>query len=297
MRPLTTSGPPPLSITPPPLQPPEAKGRSLNTWWQIRKLIKALHNHRTFRQMDLGRIDGVVESLISIGAPAVKPLVKALKHRNLTVRYASAETLARMGDLRGFDALKLALCDSDEYRREHPALVLAELGDASGIDELIKFFRYSWNMSHPMNNEELLSVVGKIWDPRLFKTFFELMTGHRRELNAIAPIEHWLECFPGEPSNADLQEIAKLGSGDSKPCYNSCGFRTHTQTISFSKLKQLARQELIRRGIETQESCNESNEGDACPKCGKPLGAGVTRCWSSGCGYVVAKEAEKGNTA
>jgi hypothetical protein len=26
---------------------------------------------------------------------------------------------------------------------------------------------------------------------------------------------------------------------------------------------------------------------DPCPKCGKSLGAGVTRCWASGCNYVV----------
>ena len=26
---------------------------------------------------------------------------------------------------------------------------------------------------------------------------------------------------------------------------------------------------------------------DPCPKCGKSLGKGVTRCWSSGCNYVV----------
>jgi len=27
--------------------------------------------------------------------------------------------------------------------------------------------------------------------------------------------------------------------------------------------------------------------GKPCPKCGRPLGVGVTRCWSKGCGYVI----------
>jgi hypothetical protein len=31
---------------------------------------------------------------------------------------------------------------------------------------------------------------------------------------------------------------------------------------------------------------------DRCPKCGKSLGAGVTRCWSSGCDYIVPRVEE-----
>ena len=38
------------------------------------------------------------------------------------------------------------------------------------------------------------------------------------------------------------------------------------------------------------DSAEDPSSSDLCPKCGKPLGAGVTRCWSRGCGYVVPEK-------
>ena len=38
--------------------------------------------------------------------------------------------------------------------------------------------------------------------------------------------------------------------------------------------------------VSIEQATKASN---ACPKCGKLLGAGVTRCWSSGCDYIVSK--------
>ena len=60
-----------------------------------------------------------------------------------------------------------------------------------------------------------------------------------------------------------------------------------------------AEAERRKHGAEERPACRESlhqtpaqtsnwtKSGDPCPKCGKTLGAGVTRCWSPGCNYVV----------
>jgi hypothetical protein len=35
-----------------------------------------------------------------------------------------------------------------------------------------------------------------------------------------------------------------------------------------------------------QTEISPSRKGGLCPKCGKPLGEGATRCWNGGCNYV-----------
>ena len=59
----------------------------------------------------------MLDTLISIGAPAVEPLMATLKDGNATERALAAVGLGKLGDPRAVEPLKAALDDEDERVR------------------------------------------------------------------------------------------------------------------------------------------------------------------------------------
>ncbi len=77
------------------------------------------------------------KALVRIGGPAVEPLVVALGDENWRVRVAAARALGQIDDARSTDALIALLKDRDKDMRPEAAGALGRRGDARAIDALV----------------------------------------------------------------------------------------------------------------------------------------------------------------
>ena len=78
-----------------------------------------------------------VDVLISIGKPAVKPLIGALKDNHPLVRRHAAEALGEIQDPRAVEPLIAVLNDSDSLIRRHAVEALGKIRDLRAIKPLI----------------------------------------------------------------------------------------------------------------------------------------------------------------
>lgn len=78
-----------------------------------------------------------VEILTSIGKPAVKPLIAALKDNPPLVRRQAAEALGEIKDPRAVEPLIAALKDTDSLIRRHAVEALGKIRDLRAIKPLI----------------------------------------------------------------------------------------------------------------------------------------------------------------
>jgi HEAT repeat protein len=76
------------------------------------------------------------DGCVKIGAPAVEPLIAALKGEDWRVREAAAEALGKVGDARAVEPLIAALKDGDSDVRKAAAEALAKIG-APAVEPLI----------------------------------------------------------------------------------------------------------------------------------------------------------------
>ena len=79
----------------------------------------------------------MVEALVTVGEPAVAPLIPVLSHENSRCRAYAAEALARIGDERGVVGLVAALQEKDWRIRLRAAEALGGIGDKRGVVALI----------------------------------------------------------------------------------------------------------------------------------------------------------------
>jgi len=101
----------------------------------IKSLVKDLGsediNDRNMAVIDLGRI----------GAPAVYPVIEALKSGNSNARRWAAEALGRIKDPRATEALIEALEDQEPYVRSNAVKALGEIGDRRAVEPLLKLLK------------------------------------------------------------------------------------------------------------------------------------------------------------
>jgi len=95
---------------------------------------------------------------VEIGAPAVEPLIAALKDED--VRMRAVEALGKIGDPRAVEPLIAALKDQDERMRKWAAEALGQIGDPRAVEPLIAALK---DQDVRMRAVEAL---GKIGDPR-----------------------------------------------------------------------------------------------------------------------------------
>ena len=104
---------------------------------------------------------GALNQIVAIGAPAVDPLIAALRNdSDPVVRWASAEALGRIGDGRALDPLIAALAsDSHADVRWHAADSLGTLGDIRAIPALTaaKNDKDSWVRDFAKKSLEMLA--------------------------------------------------------------------------------------------------------------------------------------------
>ena len=80
---------------------------------------------------------GEWDECIKIGAPAVEPLIAALKDSDSDVRRAAAETLGKIADAQAVEPLAVALSDKDEDVQRAAIEALGWIGDARAMEPLL----------------------------------------------------------------------------------------------------------------------------------------------------------------
>ena len=104
--------------------------------WNTNKVKRFMNEECDLSHSDsLGRQP--VDVLVSIGKPAVKPLIVALKDNHPLVRRHAAEALGGIKDPRAVEPLIAALKDSDSLIRRHVVKALGKIGDPRAIKPLI----------------------------------------------------------------------------------------------------------------------------------------------------------------
>src|SRR4051812_45784937 len=77
------------------------------------------------------------KALVAMGAPAVEPLIAALKHEVRSVRQAAAEALGHIRDTRAVEPLIAASRDMDRWVRKDAVDALGKLGDPRAVEALV----------------------------------------------------------------------------------------------------------------------------------------------------------------
>ncbi len=79
-------------------------------------------------------------ALVEIGAPAVEPLLVALRNEDMAVRYRAAYALGDIGDRRAVEPLIAALKDAYGDVRRAAATALGKIGDLRAVEPLLAMF-------------------------------------------------------------------------------------------------------------------------------------------------------------
>lgn len=81
--------------------------------------------------------ESMTKALVKIGAPAIDPLIAALKDTNIGVRWAAVDALGEIKDSRAVEPLIATLKDTDFNVRDSAAKDLGELKDSRAVVPLI----------------------------------------------------------------------------------------------------------------------------------------------------------------
>jgi HEAT repeat protein len=144
------------------------------------------------------------DKCVEIGAPAVKPLLVALKHKDKVTRQAVAEALGKIG-MPAVEPLIAALKGSDRTMREGVAEALGKIG-APAVEPLIAALEDRHvqatvaialgQISDPRAVEPLIAVLkDRSWPVyhEIFATALKVITGEDFGLDAAAWQEWWEE--------------------------------------------------------------------------------------------------------
>ena len=119
--------------------------------------------------------------LLRAGEAAVEPLIAALKHENLGVRFAAADALGRIGDPRAVRPLIAAL--GDEYLGASAAGALGKLRDRRAVQPLLAVIR---NKAPAFDKWEAAEALGHIPDRAAIKPLVEGLAGADPEFRGFA---------------------------------------------------------------------------------------------------------------
>lgn len=185
-------------------------------------------------------------------ARALEPLRRALADPDEGVRVASIEALARcapLGDAVTCDALAGKLDVRGDAERAAAVAAVETAGGESAGDRLTaalgtRFWNTRKQVMESLVRLNHAAAVGRI---------AQLAASGTESCEELSALERLLDCAAGDASSADLRVVLGIESvrivvSDST---NSCGFPT-TRSVKHSRdvgrARQLARQELLRRG-------------------------------------------------
>ena len=171
---------------------------------------------------------GQVARCAAIGAPAVEPLIAALRDKNGWTRRDAAEALGQIGDRRAVEPLIAALRDkSGDVHRPDAARALGEIGDLRALEPLIAALG-DWKVGNYPEElcREVAGALGRIGDKRAVEPIlvdlreFELQAYNQYDYNRYCGLVtsrreiaartlHLLGWQPGEDADGAAYWIAK----------------------------------------------------------------------------------------
>jgi HEAT repeat protein len=196
------------------------------------------------------------------GKSSVDSIIASLSDEDRKVRKIALQTLGEVGDARAVEALIEVLEDRD-YRRD-AASALGKIGDARAVEPLVRMLREcdqgaqlsaTWALgqigdaraAEPLadllDSDSSTSIpaamaLGRLGDPRAVKLLIGVTKSAIRGDSAVEALGIVLERNPGGIANDELQVLTNLSGVMS---YGG-------ERVDCSKVRQLARQELDRRG-------------------------------------------------
>ena len=166
--------------------------------------------------------EAAIEALLSIGAPAVEPLITALKDSDWLVREGAATALARIADVQAVEPLIAAL--SDEYLtvREQVTEALVRIG-APAVESLIEALK---NKNSSMRKQAAIA-LGRISDERSVEPLIAALKDENSIVRGQAvealvtigapAVEPLVAALKDEDSNVRGQAVTALGKiGDER---------------------------------------------------------------------------------
>lgn len=136
------------------------------------------------------------DKCIEIGAPAVAPLIVALKDSYGYMREGAAQALGQIGDARAVESLSAALKDRDWDVGNAAAAALVKIGDARAVEPLIA----ALTDSDSEIRRATASALGQIGDARAIKPL-------------IAAAWKW----GGDTGKAAKEALVQIGDGRRVP--------------------------------------------------------------------------------
>jgi HEAT repeat protein len=158
--------------------------------------------------------------LVALGATVVEPLCLALQDQNGYTRRFAAEALARIGDRRAVVPLVIALQESEVYVQRYVAGALARVGDARAV-------------------APLRIALGK---PEIAQEALHALQAVLERTAGTVPIDDLRRVASLEDDGRAVVEVPDTDGG-----YLS--WEQVEQWLDCRPVKQLARQELRRRGL------------------------------------------------
>ena len=170
----------------------------------------------------------VAEDLVKLGPSAVGELIRALRDRDSSVRFAAAFALGYLGDARGVEPLIAVLKEEDEDVRCSAAWALGELGDARGVEPLIAALK---DKDEPMRIRAA-EALGKLGDARAVEPLIAALkdedkwvritaaqaVGELGDARAVGPLERLLGDEDEDVREAAREALEQLrGPSEGKP--------------------------------------------------------------------------------
>jgi len=136
------------------------------------------------------------DALVSIGAPAVEPLIKMLKDDSWRVRRRAVRTLAKIRDPRAIEPLVASMkADDDNYVRKSAAGAIGEINDPRAGEILIPALKNrDWEViegaycffirrGEPGSEAVLIETLNRTWNKRMVVDF---LNSDNRQLEEAA---------------------------------------------------------------------------------------------------------------
>lgn len=209
----------------------------------IQPLVAAIKNGTTPSERE-----AVAKALSEIReTQAVQPLVAVLKDKDSSVREAAARALGKIGDVQAVQPLAAAI-DNREFDlvTVEAAWALGGIGDAQAVRPLVA----ALEDDDSSVQATAAGALGKIGDAQVVELLVELTAKPDRAEQAINVLELVLEKNAQLIPLEDLQALSALNNVVRFRYNYECNVSNYKTEVpvNCSRLRQLARQELIRRG-------------------------------------------------
>ena len=184
----------------------------------VNGLIKALRYRK-----DKGVRQAAAEALVKIGAPAVEPLIAALKDQNSWARAAAAQALGKIKDRRAVEPLSAALGDERSDVRQAAAKALDHLGWKPAQDESAGWYwmaKHDWDKCVALGALAMEPLIAALKDENEYVREAAARTlGEIKDPRAVQPLIDALQdkkWFVGRTAAEALISIYRRGGLEDK---------------------------------------------------------------------------------